>query len=72
MANPEQSPTPEKDAVQFDSLNSDVFEPTDVVVDNNTVRPMRDSMRKWLKLPPYDKPATGQAPQEPGPDKPSV
>jgi hypothetical protein len=70
MANPEQAPCPEKDGVQFDSLNSDIFEPTDVVVDN-TVRPMPDSLRKWLKLPPYDKPATGQPPQAPGPDKPS-
>jgi hypothetical protein len=71
MVNPDSGPVPEKDVAQFDSLNIDIVEPTDVVVDN-TVRPMRDSLRKWLKLPPYDKPPpTGQPPQEPRPDKPS-
>jgi hypothetical protein len=64
MANPEKAPVPEKDQVQFDSLNMDIVEPTDVVVDK-TVRPMRDSLRKWSKLPPYDKP-----PQAPPQDKP--
>jgi hypothetical protein len=51
MSNPEKAPLPEKEGVQFDSLNMDIVEPTDVIVDN-TVRPMRDSLRKWLKLPP--------------------
>jgi hypothetical protein len=55
MANSEKGPVSEKDQVQFDSLNIDIVEPTDVVADN-TVRPMRDSLRRWLKLPPYDKP----------------
>jgi hypothetical protein len=64
-----QSPAPEIVPVQFDSLNCDNYEPTNVEIDN-TVRPMRDSLRKYLKLPPYNKPPTGP-PQEPRPDKPS-
>ena len=64
MSNPEKAPLPEKEGVQFDSLNMDIVEPTDVIVDN-TVRPMRDSLRKWLKLPPYDKQP------DPSPKKPS-
>jgi hypothetical protein len=68
----EKSPTPEKDQVQYDSLNIDIFEPTDVLIDN-TVRPMPDSLRKWLKLPPYDKsPPTGKPPQQSPSDKPSA
>jgi len=70
MANPDKTPVPEKDQVQLDSLNMDICEPTDVVVDN-TVRPMRDSLRKWLKLPPYDRPPAGKPlPQRP-PEKPA-
>lgn len=70
MANPEKGPAANKEPAQFDSFNCDVVEPTNVVEDN-TVRPMPDSLRKWLKLPPYDKPpSTGQPPQGPGPDKP--
>lgn len=64
MANPEKGPALDKNQVQFDSLNMDIVEPTDVVVDK-TVRPMRDSLRKWLKLPPYDQP-----PQAPSQEKP--
>ena len=45
MANPEKSPTPDRPEIQWDSLNCEVFEPTDVVIDN-TVRPMRKSSRK--------------------------
>ena len=55
MANPEKQPALDKDHVRTDALNMDIVEPTDVVEDT-TVRPMRDSLRKWLKLPPYDKP----------------
>jgi hypothetical protein len=68
MANPEKSPAFEKDQVQFDSLNMDIVEPTDVVVDK-TVRPMPDSLRKWLKLPPYDKPPEAPPQEKPPSDR---
>ena len=45
MANPEKSPAPDQPAIECDSLNSELFEPTDVVIDT-TVRPMRESLRK--------------------------
>lgn len=61
MANSEKGPAFDKNQVQFDSLNMDIVEPTDVVVDD-TVRPIPESLRKWLKLPPYDKPS--QAPPQ--------
>ena len=64
MANTENKPAPDKSTVQFDSLNMDIVEPTEVV-DDYTVRPMPDSLLKCLKLPPYDKPSTGQPPESP-------
>jgi hypothetical protein len=70
MPDPQKNPAPDNGSVQFDSLNCDNFEPTNVEIDN-TVRPMSDSLRKYLKLPPYNKPPTDQPPQAPGPDKPS-
>jgi hypothetical protein len=59
MANPEKVPVPDQPELQRDSLNSDVFEPTDLVIDT-TVRPMRESLRKRLKQP-----ANGQQSHEP-------
>ena len=38
MANSDKAPDREKNQVQFDSLNMDIFEPTDVVVEANIVR----------------------------------
>jgi hypothetical protein len=66
MANSETGPAPEKAQFQFDSLNMDTFEPTDVV-DDSTIRPMPDSMRKSLRLPPY-----GPPPQQPFKENPSA
>jgi hypothetical protein len=51
MANPEKIPVPDQPEIQLDSLNSEIFEPTDVVIDT-TIRPMRESLRKRLKPPP--------------------
>ena len=64
MANPENAFSPDKPPMPWDSLNSEAFEPTAVVVDN-TVRPLRESLRKRLK-PPH----TGQLPQEPPTETP--
>jgi hypothetical protein len=63
VANTENQPAPDKGTVQFDSLNMDIVEPTEVV-DDYTVRPMPDSLLKWLKLPPYDEPSSSQPPPE--------
>jgi hypothetical protein len=59
MANSDNRPSPEKSQGQWDSLNCEIVEPTDVV-DDYTVRPMRESLRKRLK-PSFDR----QPPQEP-------
>ena len=48
MANSEKTPAPDDSEIQGDSLNSQIFEPTDVVIDT-TVRPMRESLRKGIK-----------------------
>lgn len=50
MTNPEKAPVPDEPEIQLDSLNCDICEPTDVVIDT-TVRPMRESLRKGLNLP---------------------
>ncbi len=48
MANSEKVPAPENSEIQGDSLNSEICEPTNLIIDN-TVRPMRESLRKRLK-----------------------
>ncbi len=55
MANSENGPAPAKDQAEFDSLNMDIVEPTDVI-DDRTIRPMPDDLRKALRLPPYGPP----------------
>jgi hypothetical protein len=50
MPNPENGFHFENDEIGWDSLNSDVVQITQVEVDN-TVRPMRESLRQRLKLP---------------------
>jgi len=66
MASPDRLPTPENDEIQSDSLNMDIYEPTEAV-DDTTVRPMPDCLRKALKLPPYD-----QALRKPGTNGPAA
>jgi hypothetical protein len=66
MSNSEKSPIPDEPPIQWDSLNSEVVEPTDVVVDT-TVRPMREALRKRLKPTngsgrPQEPPAQGSQP----------
>jgi hypothetical protein len=50
MPNAENGSHIENNQSGWDSLNSDVVEITQVEVDN-TVRPMRESLRQRLKLP---------------------
>jgi hypothetical protein len=50
MTNAQERPSPESDQVQLDSLNCEIAEPTDVV-DDYTVRPMRESLRRRLQPP---------------------
>ena len=51
MTNPQNANDPEKEQVSWDSLNTDILEPTGGTIDT-TVRPMRESLRKRLKQPP--------------------
>jgi hypothetical protein len=64
MAGAEKSSSPERVEAQFDSLNTDIIEPKDAI-DDTTVRPIPDSLRKWLKLPPYDQPPRKSAQEDP-------
>lgn len=57
MTNPANGFPPDGGQIQGDSLNSDIVEVTTMEVDN-TVRPMRDSLRKRLKAPPSAPPET--------------
>jgi hypothetical protein len=54
-------------ALVTDSLNCDDFVLTDDMgVTDHTVRPMPDSLRRYLKLPPYgEPPASGPRPEPP-------
>jgi hypothetical protein len=63
MANPEKENR--EPSARWDSLNGDVVEVTDMKWDD-TVRPMSESLRKQLKLPPRPQPPT-----EPPPDNPA-
>jgi len=63
MANPEKHAASEQPENQWDSLNCEVFEPTDVVIDT-TVRPMRESLRKALK-PPHNGEGSHEPPKTP-------
>jgi hypothetical protein len=62
MAASDNLPSPDKSQGQWDSLDCEIVEPTDVVEDH-TVRPMRESLRKRLK-PPFNQPPP-QTPQNP-------
>jgi hypothetical protein len=63
MTNRHKGSFPESSVGQWDSLNCDVVGPTDVVEDT-TVRPMRESLRKRLQAPRAKAP-----PQEPPQEK---
>jgi hypothetical protein len=51
MAHPENSFRREDSSNQMDNLNCDLVEVTEMEVDN-TVRPIRESLRQRAKLPP--------------------
>jgi hypothetical protein len=48
----------EKEQISWDSLNTDVLEPTGGTIDT-TIRPMRESLRKRLKQPSNGEPSPG-------------
>jgi hypothetical protein len=63
MASPEKENTRPPD--RWDSLNVETIEVTEFTVDR-TIKPMSESLRKQLKLPPRPQP-----PAEPRPDNPA-
>jgi kynurenine formamidase len=63
MANPQKDPSPDEGRVQFDSLNCEIVDvDLSKVEHDNTVRQIRESLRKRLKPPYSDQPLPGAEP----------
>jgi hypothetical protein len=72
MANPEKAPTPDEGQVWCDSLNTEIVEvDLSKVERDDTVRPMRESLRKRLKPPYNGQPLpSAEPPPQPPEEKP--
>lgn len=65
MAAQDSGTAPKRPVPEFDSLNCDVFEVTeDMGTVDTTVRPMRDSLRIRMGLPPLGQPPENEPPKQ--------
>ncbi len=72
MASPNDTPVPEPGDSRWDSLDADLFVVTEAnSITDTTVRPLRDSLRIRLGLPPVHSPPCDPPPPELPPEKPA-